>query len=112
MTRERSGPRREDPPAWPLGCGVALLGMLLSFTISGLFGILFAAPGLPAWLARLGPLLASLFVPTLMVVGWAFARRHNPYAARALLWGVAFTLVALVALTALFDYVDRLNGLV
>jgi uncharacterized membrane protein len=107
-----SAPRRpDDPPAWPLGCLTALLGLFLSVNIVGLLGILFATAGLPPWLARAGPLIAGLTVPVLMVIGWAAARRRNPYAARVMLWGIAFTLVALAVATATFDWIDRLNGL-
>lgn len=107
-----SGPRRpEDPPAWPLGCATAVLGIFLSVNIVGLMGILFAAASLPPWLERAGPLLAGLAVPLLLLVGWAAARQRNPYAARVMLWGIAFTLVALSVATATFDWIDRLNGL-
>lgn len=109
-----SGPPRqppEPPLAWPLGCAVALLGLMLGFNLVGLAGILFAAAALPPWLARAGPIAAGLAVPLLLLAGALLARRRNPYAARVLLWGFAFTLVAASALTALFDTIDRLSGL-
>jgi hypothetical protein len=100
-----------DPPSWPLGCFVALLGLFLTLNVVGLGGILFAAAGLPPWLERAGPLASGLLIPLLMVMGWLAARRRNPYAARAMLWSIAFTLVAFSLLTAFFDWFDRLNGL-
>lgn len=103
--------RPDDAPAWPLGCAVALLAILLSFNLAGILGILFAVGGLPPWVERAAPLLGWLPVPLLMLAGWALGRRRNPYGARVLLWGFAFTLVFLSAMTAFFDFVDRLNGL-
>jgi hypothetical protein len=103
--------RRDDTPAWPLGCAAALLGLVLSFNIAGVVGILFAALTLPGWLGRAVPLLGWILVPLLMLVGWALARRRNPYGARVLLWGFALSLVFLSALTALFDFVNRLSGM-
>jgi hypothetical protein len=87
-----------------------MLGLLLSFTIAGLARIFFVAV-LPPGLERAIPLLGWLPVPLLMLVGWALGRRRNPYGARVLLWGFALTLASLAAMTALFDFVDSLNGL-
>jgi hypothetical protein len=102
---------RADLPAWPLGCAIALLGLLLMVTLLGLSGILFASAGLPPWLERGGPVAVGLSVPLLMLVGWAVGRRRNPYGARALLWGFLLTLALGTALTLLFNLIDRLNGM-
>lgn len=100
-----------DPPAWPLGCGVALLGFCLGFPIAWLVGGIIAALELAPWLERAGPLIGWLAVPLLLLGGFGLLRRANPYAARILLWGVAFSLLALTVSTALFDLIDRLSGL-
>jgi hypothetical protein len=100
----------ESLPAWPLGCALALLGLLVSVSLLGLAGILFASAGLPLWLERGGPVLLGLSVPLLMLLGWAVGRRRNPYGARALLWGFALSLAFGVALTLLFNLIDRLSG--
>lgn len=104
-------PGRDEYPSWPLGCGVAFLGLFLSFPIAWLLAPLIAAVDVAPWLARVGPLLAWLAVPLLMLAGWWPLRRQNPYAARVLLWGFAFSLALLAVGTALFDFVDRLSGL-
>lgn len=101
--------RRDDPPAWPLGCATALLGLLLSFPIAALLGSVIVSLNLPQWLARAAPLFGWLVIPLLMLAGWPFARRRNPYGARVLLWGFALSLALLAALTALFDLVNRLT---
>lgn len=103
-------PRREAAPAWPLGCGAALLGLLLSFNLAGLVGAILAAIAMPPWLAGVAPLFGWLIVPLLMLAGWALARSRNPYGARVLLWGFAHSLALLAALAALFNLVDRLSG--
>jgi hypothetical protein len=102
---------REDLPAWPLGCGLALLGLLLTVNLVGLAGVIFAAAGLPRWLERGGPVAFGLAVPLLMGLGWLLARRRNPYAARALRWGLLLTVAFAAALTLLFNLIDRMSGL-
>lgn len=102
---------REELPAWPLGCGLALLALLLMVNLFGLAGALFATAGLPRWLELGGPIAIGLAVPLLMGLGWLLARRRNPYAARALRWGLLLTLVFAAALTLLFNLIDRMSGL-
>lgn len=104
-------PEHQNLPAWPLGCGIALLGLLLGVSLLGLGGILFATAALPPGIARAGPVLLCLAVPALTLVGWGAARRRNPYAARALLWACGIMLAVSAALTLLFNLIDRLNGL-
>jgi hypothetical protein len=103
--------RREDLPAWPLGCGLALLALLLMVNMLGLAGILFASAGLPGWLERGGAAALGLAVPLLMGLGWLLARRRNPYAARALRWGLVLTVAFAAGLTLLFNLIDRISGL-
>jgi len=110
MDEPREGRWRQELAAWPLGCALALLGLLMMVSLLGLTGILFATAGLPLWLGRGGPVAVGLAVPLLMLVGWWLARRHNPYGARVLLWGFAITLAIGVALTLLFNLIDRLSG--
>jgi hypothetical protein len=79
---------------------------------SGL-GILFAGGPFPAWLAVGGPVLVALIVPGAeLIIGSWLRRGRNPYAGQAMLWGVAITLVALCALTVLFNMIDRASGAV
>jgi hypothetical protein len=102
---------REDLPAWPLGCGLAILSLLLMVNLLGLAGVLFAAAALPSWLERGGPVAVGLAVPLLMGLGWLLARRRNPYAARTLRWGLVLTLAFAAALALLFNLSDRMSGL-
>lgn len=99
-----------NPPAWPLGCGVAFLGQLLIFNLLGLGGVVFAAGGLPIWVQRGGPFVLALAVPALMLWGGLYVRGRNPYASRTLLWACAITVATGVGLTLLFNLIDRLSG--
>jgi hypothetical protein len=109
--RRPGGRWREELPAWPLGCGLALLALLLMVNLLGLAGVIFAAAGLPLWLERGGPVALGLAVPLLMGVGWLLARRRNPYAARSLRWGLLLTVAFAAGLTLLFNLIDRWSGL-
>ena len=104
-----SSDRRYDTPAWPVGCGLALLSLLLMFNLVGLSGVLAAA--LPPALAVAVPLVATAIVPLALIAGAAWARRHNPYAARVLLWGLGISL-ALIGVFYLYTaWLDRVSGL-
>lgn len=106
--------RRDDPrstPAWPLGCAVAFLGLLLIVNLLGLSGILFATAGLPLWAERGGPIVLALLVPALMLAGGLLVRRRNAYGARVLLWACALTVVSCGAISVALNIIDRLSGL-
>ncbi len=99
-----------NAPAWPLGCALTFLALLLIFNLLGLGGVVFAAGGLPPWVQRGGPFALAMVVPTLMLVGWLFARRRNPYGARVLIWACALTVVSCTLITLLLNIIDRLSG--
>jgi hypothetical protein len=101
-----SGDDRRDTPAWPLGCLLAGLGLFLAVNMLGLAGILFAAARLPLWLEIGGPIAVALIVPALLLGGGLYARKRNPYAARALLWGFALILALGATLTLIFNLID------
>lgn len=104
-----SSDRRRDALAWPVGCGLALLSLMLMFNLVGLAGVLAAA--LPPALAVAVPLVATALVPLGLIAGAVLARRRNPYAARVLLWCLAIS-VALVGLAYLYTaWLDRVSGL-
>ncbi len=110
MSRPES--RRDDElPAWPLGCGLALLALLLMVNLLGLAGIFVASAGAPRWFEQTAAAAIALVVPLLMGLGWLLARRRNPYAARTLRWGLVLTVAFAVGLTLLFNLIDRLSGL-
>jgi hypothetical protein len=94
-----------------VGCVVSFLGAILAFNAMGFVGILLAGAGVPFWAEQAGVITIGVAPALLMLAGWALARRRNPYGARVLLWGFALTLVALSVLTAVFNFVDRLNGI-
>jgi len=102
---------RDRLPAWPLGCVLALLNLMLLFSLSGLVGVLAAGAGLPPALA-VGVTLAFLVpAPLAELFGALWLRRRNPYAASALAWGLALT-AALIGLFALYtSWLDRASGL-
>lgn len=95
-------------PAWPLGCAVAFFGLGLVVNVLGLGGIIFASAGLPPLIERGGTFALALCVPALMLVGWLFARRRNPYGARVILWGLGLTLALGALITLVFNLVDRI----
>jgi len=95
--------------AWPLGCAVAGLSLLVMVNAFGLFGILAAAGGTPRWLQLGAPLFFSLLAPLAQIVGWWFARRRNPYAARVLLWSFALTLAFAAIITAVLNVIDSVT---
>jgi hypothetical protein len=99
-----------NAPAWPLGCAVTILALLLIFNLLGLGGVVFAAGGLPPWLQRAGPFALALSVPGLMLLGWFFARRRNPYGARVLIWACGLTVVSCTLITLILNLIDRLSG--
>jgi hypothetical protein len=107
-----SRPRRADghgPLAWPLGCALALLNLLLMLGLSSGLGILLAGGPLPPWLA----VGAALLVPAAeLIIGSWLRRGRNLYAGQAMLWGVAITLVALSLLTVVLSQIDRASGAV
>lgn len=103
---EPTGQRSRLLPAWPLGCALALLSLLLMVNLAGLLGMLAAAGGGPAWLVIGVPLAVSLAVPFAQLIGWALVRRRNRYAARVLLWGFGLTLALGAAITVALNLVD------
>jgi hypothetical protein len=104
-------PNRDDPPAWPLGCVLTILNLLLMVSMSGLLGILLAARPWPTWLAVGLPSAAALLVPVAeLAVGLWLRRGRNPYAGQALIWGFALTLALIAILSRLFAYLDHLAG--
>jgi hypothetical protein len=109
--RRPGGRRRDELPAWPLGCGLALLALLLMVNLLGLAGILFVSAGLPSWMEQGGAAAIALAVPLMMGVGWLLARGRNPYAARTLRWGLVLTVAFAAGLTLLFNLIDRASGL-
>lgn len=96
-------------PAWPLGCAVAGLSLLVMVNAFGLFGILAAAGGAPRWLTLGAPSFFSLLAPLAQIIGWWFARRRNPYAARVLLWSLALTLAFGAIITVVLNVIDALT---
>jgi uncharacterized protein (TIGR03382 family) len=109
--RRPGSQRRDELPAWPLGCGLALLALLLMVNLLGLAGIFMAGAGLPRWIEQGGAAAIALTVPLLMGLGWLLARRRNPYAARTLRWGLTLTGAFAIGLTILFNLIDRMSGL-
>jgi hypothetical protein len=106
-----SGRPPDTTPAWPVGCGLAVLSLLLMFNLLGLAGVLAASAGLPPWLALAVPLGAVGCVPLAEIAGALWLRRRNPYAARALAWSLAIG-AALLALAYLYtSWLDRASGL-
>lgn len=106
-----TGPQRDATPAWPLGCGLAVLSLLLMFNLLGLAGVLAAGAGLPPWLAVAIPLGAVAPVPLAELAGAIWLRRRNPYAARVLAWCLALS-AALIGLAYLYTaWLDRASGL-
>lgn len=101
-----SADERRNTPAWPLGCLLAGLGLFLAINLLGLAGILFAAARLPLWLEIGGPIIVALIVPALLLGGGLYARKRNPYAARALLWGFALILTLGGLLTLILNLID------
>lgn len=104
---------RPQPPrtyaAWPLGCAVAGLSLLVMVNAFVLFGSLAAVGGAPFWLQLGGPLFFSLLAPLAQIVGWWFARRRNPYAARVLLWSFGLTLAFGAIITAVLNVIDTMT---
>jgi hypothetical protein len=104
---------QQQVPAWPLGCVLALLNLLLMLGLSSGLGILFVGGPFPPWLSVGVPVGIALLVPVAeLTIGVWLRRGHNPYAGQAMLWGVAITLVALSLLTIIFDAIDRASGAV
>ncbi|MCS6880519.1 MAG: hypothetical protein RMK84_13825 [Oscillochloridaceae bacterium] len=95
--------------AWPLGCVVAGLSLLVMVNAFGLFGIMAAAGGAPRWLELGAPLCFGLLPLLAQIVGWWFARRRNRYAARVLLWSVALTLAFGAIVTVVLNVIDILT---
>ncbi|MCX7789027.1 MAG: ZIP family metal transporter [Chloroflexaceae bacterium] len=95
--------------AWPVGCVVAGLSLLVMVNAFGLFGILAAAGNGPRWLQVGAPLFFSLLAPLAQIIGWWFARRRNPYAARVLLWGFGLTLAFGAIITVVLNVIDVLT---
>lgn len=95
--------------AWPLGCVVAGLSLLVMVNAFGLFGILAAAGGAPRWLELGAPLFFALLPLLAQIVGWWFARRRNRYAARVLLWSFALTLAFGAIITIVLNVIDMLT---
>lgn len=109
--------RRPEPPphtqlpAWPLGCALTLLNLLMMIGLSMGLGIILANGPAPGWLAVGLPVAAALLVPAAeLAIGSWLRRGRNPYAGQVLLWGVAITLLALSALTAILGALDRASG--
>lgn len=102
---------REQLPAWPLGCGLAVLNLLLIFNLFGLLAVLGAGVGLPPWLALAVPLAAVALAPLAELGGAIWLRRRNPYAARTLAWGLGLTAAAIGAFYFFTAWLDRASGL-
>lgn len=103
-------PLPPDPPAWPLGCVLAGLALVLLVNLMAGVGLLLAAAGVPRWLEVASIVAIAAALPLAMLAGGRAARRRNPYGARVLLWGALLTLALGAALTLIFNLVDRLNG--
>lgn len=98
-------------PAWPLGCGLALLSLLLMVNVFAMVGVLTLAAGIVAGPGMALSLLAIALIPLAQLAGALWLRRRNPYAARTLAWGFALTLLFAGLLYLTTVILDRASGI-
>lgn len=97
---------QQNLPAWPLGCALAGLNLLLMINTFGILSIQLTMAGFPGWLTVGLPVTAMLAVPLIEAVAGRLLHRRNPYAGRTLVAGALFTVGLGIALTIIFNLLD------